>query len=311
MSSTAFDPARIAADFESQEPSSSEISAMAQVIDLHEALTATGYGAKEQRELGEVSDMLLRRASGSALQDAVNAIHALQQQIEALDIPSLSKPKGFFHSLFAPEKRQLAALRRNYTDISCLVDRLANQLDMARLALQKEIGLLDTLYASNQACYQAMNLKILAGEQALDMQKASAANTPDSESFADLFSARLNQLRQSKAICLQQALQIRLTQHNQQQVANKLKQTAELALPLWKNQLALALNIHKQQEIFTSYREAARRSFQALRDGSGDAAEKSQAALREIARFRETDLQLKQLMNETLQDIQEAKSMDA
>ena len=314
----AFDPARIAAEFEAQVPPPEDILSLAQGIDLKDPLTATGYGAKEQRELGDLSDMLLKRASGSGLQDALDAIHALQDRIDSLDIASLRPSKGLLGALFSPEKRKAAALRRNYTELSLLVDRLANRLDMAGLALQKEMGLLDTLYESNRACYHALHRKILAGELALERQRASEGADVTSDSFADLFSARLSQLRQSKAICLQTALQIRLTQYNQQAVVDKLKQTTELALPLWKNQLALALNIHQQQAALDVYRNAARRSLeamqqteQAVREGSGDVAEKSQATLTELERLREADLELKRLMEETLQDIQKAKSAEA
>ena len=140
--------------------------------------------------MGDVSDLLLKRASGGALEDAVGAIHDLQKQIAGLDIVSIGKPKGgFFVSLFSPEKRQYNALRRDYVQITYLVDRLANQMDMARLALQKEIGLLDTLYETNQACYHALELKILAGEQALAIaeQETTAEDRSASESFADMF----------------------------------------------------------------------------------------------------------------------------
>ena len=140
----AFDPAQIARDFETQAQltpeKKQEILSQAQGIDLKDSLIATGYGAKEQRDLGDVSDMLLQRASGSALEDAVAAIHTLQEQIAGLDIASLSAPKGFFAKLFSPSKRKYSALQRDYTEITYLLDRLANQIDMARLALQRKWG---------------------------------------------------------------------------------------------------------------------------------------------------------------------------
>jgi uncharacterized protein YaaN involved in tellurite resistance len=246
----------------------------------------------------------------------VGAIHDLQKQIAGLDIVSIGKPKGgFFVSLFSPEKRQYNALRRDYVQITYLVDRLANQMDMARLALQKEIGLLDTLYETNQACYHALELKILAGEQALAIaeQETTAEDRSASESFADLFSDCLHQLRQSKTISLQLAVQIRLIQHNQQVVADKLKQMTDLALPLWQNQLALALNMSRQQEALSAYRKAARQTAdamgqarQALREGSKDTAQEGKAVLTELERLKEADLQLQQLLEEALASAQQA-----
>ncbi|MDI9520421.1 MAG: toxic anion resistance protein [Bacillota bacterium] len=301
----AFDPAGIAADFDVPALTDSELLSLTRDIDLKDPLTATGYGAKEQRELGELSDNLLKRAFESTLEDAVSKIHALQEQISSLDIASLSPPKGFFRSLFSPAKRQYAALRRDYTEISYLMDRLADQIDLAGLALQKEKSLLDTLYDANRENHHALAKKILAGEQALKDFRQTDAKKKENEAFDDLFSGRLNQLRQSKTISLQLALQIRLTQHNLGQVIKKLRQIMDLALPLWRSQLALALNINDYQEALGEYRSTAGRTTaamkqaqQALKEGSAGNDQENKAVLAELDRLREADQRLKQLMEE-------------
>ncbi|MGI6236303.1 MAG: toxic anion resistance protein [Candidatus Excrementavichristensenella sp.] len=317
---TAFDPAQIAKDFESHAQLSPEerhdIQVRARGIDLKDALTVTGYGAKEQRDLGDVSDILLSRVSGSALEDAVDAIHALQQQIAGLDVVSLRMPKGFFSSLFSPGKRQYTALQRDCSEMIYLVDRLANQIDMARLALQKEIGLLDTLYESNRACYHALERKILAGELALAhaKQEKTAKDASGIASFVDLFSDRIRRLRQSKTISLQLALQIRLTQHNQKLVADKLKQMTEFALPLWQSQLALALNMNRQREAWGAFRVAARQTAQTmdharqtLNEGRRDPVQAGKNASFELERLKEAHSKLKQLLEEALANAQQAK----
>ncbi|MGI6690449.1 MAG: toxic anion resistance protein [Christensenellales bacterium] len=319
--SSTFDPVQIARDFETQAQLTleqrQEVLIQARNIDLQDALTATGYGAKEQRSFGDLSDLLLKRASGDALGDAVAAIHALQEQIESLNIEALRKPKGLLASLLSKEKRQYAALRRDYTEITYLIDRLANNLDMARLALQKEWGMLDTLYERNRACYHALAQKILAGEQALAdaMREEPAQDGTNSTQFVDLFSGRLHQLRQSKTISLQLALQIRLTQHNQQLVIDKLKQMTEFALPLWQSQLALALNMNRQQEALGAYRRAARQAVEAmdqaqyaLKEGGRDAMQEGDNVLTELERLKKADVQLKQLLEETLVSAQQAKN---
>ncbi|MGI6172443.1 MAG: toxic anion resistance protein [Christensenellales bacterium] len=315
-----FDPAQIAEDFETRlqlAPEEREKALLsARDIDPQDAITATGYGAKEQRDLGELSDMLLKRASGSGLAEAVDAIRALQEQIAGLDIASLAAPKGFFASLFSKGKRQYAALRRDYTEISYMLDRLANQIDMARLTLQKEIGLLDTLYEKNLACCRALEGKIVAGEQAIDLAKRKQAENDAMGSKASVgaFSDRIYQLRQSKTIGMQLAVQIRLTQYNQQVVAQKLKQMTEFALPLWQSQLALALNVNLQQEALGAYRSAARQAADAteqarrsLKDTGKGAARAGKAVLAELERLKEADIDLKQLLEETLVHAQKTR----
>ncbi|NMD37762.1 MAG: hypothetical protein GYA87_03665 [Christensenellaceae bacterium] len=311
----AFDPAQIARDFETQFSSEEkqELVLQAKNINIKDSLTISAFGAQEQRELSDVSDMLLKRASGTALEDAVAAINDLQEQIASLDIVSLGSSKGFFAKLFSSNKRKYNNLRRDYTEITFMVDRLSNQIGMARLALLKEIGLLDTLYDSNLKYYRALERKIIIGEQALAIAQQEKSIQDKQESF--LFSERLNQLRQSKTVSLQLAVQIRLTQHNQKLVVEKLKQITEVALPLWKSQLALALNIKQQQEALGAYREAAQRTVevmgkteQALKDGKGLAAEEGENILTELERLKDADFQLKLLMEETISSAQKAKN---
>lgn len=315
-----FDPAQIAEDFETRlrlAPEEREKALLsARDIDPQDAITATGYGAKEQRDLGELSDMLLKRASGSGLAEAVDAIRALQEQIAGLDIASLAAPKGFFASLFSKGKRQYAALRRDYTEISYMLDRLANRIDMARLTLQKEIDLLDTLYEKNLACCRALEGKIVAGDKAIDLakQKQTENGATGTKAFVGSFSDRLYQLRQSKTIGMQLAVQIRLTQYNQQVVAQKLKQMTEFALPLWQSQLALALNVNLQQEALGAYRSAARQAADAteqarrsLKEGGKGAAREGKAVLAELERLKEADIDLKQLLEETLVHAQKTR----
>jgi uncharacterized protein YaaN involved in tellurite resistance len=240
----------------------------------------------------------------------------LQKEITSLDVASLYTPKGCLVKLFAPGKRQYASLRKNYTEMSYLVDRLTNQIDLAGLALQKEMSLLDSLYESNLACYRALESRILAGEQALAIKEENTTSANNnSGSFVSLFQDRLFQLKQSKTVSMQLALQIRLTQYNQQVVIDKLKQLTDFALPLWQNQLALALNINHQQEALSAYRNAAKQAAEAmnkakqtLKESSTDVQQEGKQVLTELERLKEADQQLQQLLKETIDSARKAKN---
>lgn len=246
-----FDPALIADDFKAREIP--DLDALAKQVDLSQALTATGYGAKEQRGLGEVSAYLLNRTDNKAMDRALAAIKALLSQIEEINIASLSEPRGIFAGLFSKNGRRFSALKKDYPRISQLVDRLAGELDMAQLMLQKENSLLQQMYDSNKATYHALDVKIAAGERAVALQQAG-----ENMEFLDLFMNRLSQLKTSKALGLQTGVQIRLTQHNISLVSDKLKETMDVLLPLWQNQLALAMSLQKSQEAFRTTKDTAK-----------------------------------------------------
>jgi uncharacterized protein YaaN involved in tellurite resistance len=114
---------------------------------------------------------------------------------------------------------------------------------------------------------------------------------------------------------MQLALQIRLTQYNQQVVIDKLKQLTDFALPLWQNQLALALNINHQQEALSAYRNAAKQAAEAmnkakqtLKESSTDVQQEGKQVLTELERLKEADQQLQQLLKETIDSARKAKN---
>lgn len=322
-----FDPAQVAADFETPPLSSAEarerVERLAAGIDLMDSLTAASYGAKEQRELGDQASYLLSRAHEGAQENAMAAIDALLEQIRALQIDQVDRPRPFPLCLFSRGGRKLRKLKKNYGAISLLIDRLTEKLDLAMLGLIKERALLDSMYRGGKEAYHALNWRILAGELALKRhqegpQGDTKAGHQDKDSFIPAFSQRLTQLRQSKAIGLQQAIQIRLTQFNQSLLIDKLNQTINIALPLWQEQLALALRIDRQQELLSTYRDAAKDTADALNAakaaleaGETDTSHHTEKALDSLIKLRQADRQLKALMEGSIAIARETSAKES
>lgn len=313
---TAFDPARVTADFAAALPLSPQqaesLTQLAGSLNLGDMLTVTSYGAKEQRDLGDVSANLLRRAQGPAMDKAFLAIEELLNQVHDLKLSELEKPGGLFGFL-SPAKRHYRMLQTDFERISLLVDRLADQLDLAWLGLSKESAMLDTLYEANLQGYRDLNSRIIAGEMALQMAQQVQHLHKDKAYQLELFEKRLHELRTTRAVSQQMALQIRLTQFNQQVVMDKLRQTLDQALPLWQNQLALALNLHHQQTALRNYRSAANKvthamqdTTQAIKQGSQDTKTQTQTALSAIDQLKQADFALQQIMQDALGSVKNA-----
>lgn len=319
-----FDPAQIAHDFAPAKGALNQEDAgragqIAQGLDLTDPIIAMGFGAGAQRELSEYAGYLLSRAASGSEDMAQGAISGLLEKIRELNIGELGEEKGgFFGRVFGGAKRGAAALRRDYGEITLLVDRLAAELDRARLMLLKDISLLDTMYDKNLAAYRALSLLISAGEEALGRFRAektplSAGGIPgldgsrERAEAAERFAQRLHQLRLSQNVSLQMAAQILLSQFNQRLLADKLQQSLYQAIPLWQNQLAMALNIQRQHEHLGNYRDSMRTATDAMRHNTRELKEGA-AALKQadgggagsLEELRQADRQLIAAMEEAL-----------
>ena len=76
----------------------------------------------------------------------------------------------------------------------------------------------------------------------------AAQEVSDYASMCDRFEKRLHDLELTRAICLQNAPQIRLIQNNSILLSDKIHSTLVNTLPLWKNQMIITLGLAHSKE---------------------------------------------------------------
>ena len=69
----------------------------------------------------------------------------------------------------------------------------------------------------------------------------------DYTQFLDRLDKRTHDLRLARQITIQQAPQIRLIQNTNQALAEKIQASVNTAIPLWKNQVVIALTLLRQK----------------------------------------------------------------
>ena len=69
------------------------------------------------------------------------------------------------------------------------------------------------------------------------------------EDFIDRLDKRIYDLQLSRDIALQSAPQIRMIQNINQSLAEKIQSSLMTSIPLWKNQMAIALSLSNQRQI--------------------------------------------------------------
>lgn len=215
--------------------------------------------------------------------------------------------------------------------VSAQVDRISIELDKNKALLVKDIQLLDGLYQQNKDYFDVLNLYIAAAEQKKSeieqhvlpeiRQRVKAADdqmvvqdVADMEQFVDRLEKRIYDLKLSRQISLQSAPQIRMIQNVNQALAEKIQSSILTSIPLWKNQMAIALTLQRQQKAATAQKqvtdttnEILLRNSEMLRQNARVTAEENERGIVDIETLKTTQDNIIQTIEETLQIQQEGR----
>jgi uncharacterized protein YaaN involved in tellurite resistance len=162
-----------------------------------------------------------------------------------------------------------------YEKIEVQIDRISASLDKARMDLLKDIGVFDMMFEHNREYFKELELYIAAGEMKVEelnakiipemKRKAEGSDDPmvsqqvnDTVQMANRFGKKVHDLKLSKTISLQMAPQIRLVQNNNRILVDKIQTSILNTIPLWKNQVIIAMGIFKQANALKMQQEVDR-----------------------------------------------------
>ncbi len=233
-------------------------------IDLSSKSNIIQYGAAAQNQMVSFSENVLRQVRTKDLGTVGDTLAGLVTEIKTFD-KAINRGGilGFFRSL----KRKLIHLKAEYTRIEKNMGQVEVQLEKHYQTLMKDINVFDKLFEQNEQYFRDLSLYIYAGEEKLKEVnenllpamriEAEERNDPqsvqkykDMEQQAHQFDKKLHDLKLSRMISLQLAPQIRLVQNNSAVLMDKIHSSIVNTLPLWRNQMVLALGlVHSQQAL--------------------------------------------------------------
>jgi len=234
-------------------------------IDLTSKNTIIQYGAACQSRMTTFSETVLTQIRNKDLGTVGETLSGLVSDLQTLD-KSINKPGGFWGFLMSLKKKVLY-IKAAYSKIETNVVQVERQLEKHYQTLLKDIHLFDRLYEQNEQYYRDITLYIQAGEEKINevqqtvlpqlKAEAEQSNNPqlvqqcrDMEQQLNQFDKKLHDLRLSRMISLQLAPQIRLVQNNSSMLMDKIQSSIVNTLPLWRNQMVLALGlVHSQQAL--------------------------------------------------------------
>lgn len=297
-----------------------KVVAFVEKIDITDTAGVLSYGVGSQRKVSEFSERALTGVRNNDLGEIGNDISSLIVTLKDFDPDKQEKsgPLAIFHKA----KNNLEALRTRYTAVEKNVREISDTLEGHQRTLLKDIATLDQLYALNEAYFKELTMYVVAGKEKLEQVRsgelaqlqAKAAQTglsEDAQAARDLaqkcdrFEKRIYDLELTRQVALQTAPQIRMVQNSDAVMAEKIQSTVVNTIPLWKNQMVIALGIEHatqaaraQREVADMTNELLKKNADKLKVATVDAAREAERGVVDIETLKHTNEQLISTLDE-------------
>ncbi|SFX54416.1 toxic anion resistance protein [Olsenella sp. kh2p3] len=297
-----------------------KVESFVEKIDITDTAGVLSYGVGSQRKVSEFSERALAGVRNNDLGEIGNDISSLIVTLKDFDPDKQEKsgPLAIFHKA----KNNLEALRTRYTAVEKNVREISDTLEGHQRTLLKDIATLDQLYALNEAYFKELTMYVVAGKEKLEQVRsgelaqlqAKAAQTglaEDAQAARDLaqkcdrFEKRIYDLDLTRQVALQTAPQIRMVQNSDAVMAEKIQSTVVNTIPLWKNQMVIALGIEHatqaaraQREVADMTNELLKKNADKLKVATVDAAREAERGVVDIETLKHTNEQLISTLDE-------------
>ena len=259
---------------------------LASKIDATDQQAVITYGAAAQTKLGEFSQSMLNHVQAADIGPVGDSLTELMYRLQEANPDELRAGEGnLFKRMFGKVKQSIFEITAKYQKIGAQIDKIAVKLDKEKDGLLKDNLMLEQLYQKNKDYFDALNIYIAAGELKMQelqtkiipeaMKKAEETNDQmdvqianDYTQFLDRLDKRTHDLRLARQITIQQAPQIRLIQNTNQALAEKIQASVNTAIPLWKNQVVIALTLLRQKDAVTAQRQVSETTNDLLKKNS-------------------------------------------
>ncbi len=306
-------------------PERAEIDALIKQIDLNDTHSLLYFGAPAQQQLASISDDMLEGVRNKDTGPAGEALNRMVGTVRDFDLGSLdpNRKPGFFARLLGKTKPVAEFLQR-YEEVRNQIDAIGDDLERHKTQLLKDIAQLDRLYVANLEYFHHLEHYIVAGEEKLKqldeqdipaMERAAeegkaltvAQQLRDLRANRDALERRVHDLKLTRQVAMQSLPSIRLVQENDKGLINKIVSTTANTLPLWRQQLAQAVTIHRSREAADVIRSAGdltnellRANAENLRQGNIEARREMERGVFDIEAVKQANASLIQTIEESL-----------
>lgn len=309
-----------------------QVDAFAERIDLHNSNAIMQYGAGTQKKMSDFSDLALENVKNKDMGEVGKLISGLVTELKDFDIEE--EDKGFF-KFFKKQGNKLIAMKAKYDKTEESVDDIVQVLENHQIQLLKDVATLDKMYDLNLTYFKELSMYIAAGKKRLEevrngelkelQEKAAqtgdaqdAQNAKDFGALCDRFEKKLHDLELTRQIAIQTGPQIRLVQDSDTLMAEKIQSTIVNTIPLWKNQMVIAMGVEHSNQAAKAQHEVSeltnsllKKNAEQLHTASVETAKESERGIVDIETLKKTNSELISTLDDVLKIQEEGRSKRA
>ncbi len=305
-----------------------QVKEFAKQIDISNSNAILNYGAGTQKKLSDFSEKALESVRTKDMGEVGDMITKLIGELKDFDVEE--NEKGLF-AFFKKSSNRMTELKAQYAKVETNVNVIITELEKHQVTLLKDVDMLDKMYDANLAYFKELTMYIAAGKQKLNevregelkelQAKADATGlaedaqkAKDLAGLCDRFEKKLYDLQLTRTIALQSGPQIRMVQNSDTLMAEKIQSTIVNTIPLWKNQMVIAIGVEHagqaakaQREVSDMTNELLKKNADALKVATIASAQESERGVVDIETLKHTNEQLISTMDEVLRIQTEGK----
>ncbi len=301
-------------------------------LDISDSTQILQYGAAAQEKISKFSDSILEDVKTKNTGEVGDLLANLVSEIKSFDRDvSSSSKKGLISKLFTSAKKEFDYVVAKYSKIEKNIDTIEGGLEKDKLRMLKDITVFDTMYDKNLEYFKEISLYIIAGERKLEelrevelpkLKKAAEKSgdqldvqkVNDLENLINRFEKKIYDLKTTRIISIQMAPQIRLLQNNEAELVEKIQSSITNTIPLWKNQMVLALGINSAKQALKGQQAVSKltndmlvKNSETLKQGSIEIARESERAIVDVETLQKTNQDLIETLDSVIKIHEEGR----
>lgn len=303
-------------------------------IDLKNSQLSSVYGSNAQKSIAKFSETILNEIRSKDVGEVGELMSDLLVKVNDVDIQNFGE-KSLVDKIFGGPKKQIEKYLARFQNMESQIDKISAKLETARMELLKDVGVFDKLYQENISYFKELEIYIRAGEESIDEMREKALPelykqaeesvepmamqvVKDFEENVNRFEKRIFDLKTSKAVAIQTAPQIKLIQNNDMLLVDKITDSINNTIPLWKSQVIIALGLNRQQEIVDMQKQVSdttnellKRNSESLRHSTVEIQKEAQRSTIDVNTIKEVNKNLIDTIRESMQIEEDAKNQRA
>ena len=309
-----------------------EVQALVKQINLGDPGSILRFGAATQSRAAAAADAMLEGARNQETGQAGQTLSGLLSTLKGFDVTKVAEKPNLLARWFTKGGAEVTRIIQQYEGVKGQVESIGDRLDMHRTKLLEDVERIERLYLATLDWFHALGTHIAAGEHVLAqtdrevipaLVKEAEAKPDDDlapQRLRDLRSARdelerrTHDLRLTRQVAMQALPSLRLIQENDKALASKIHSVLANTVPLWRQQLAQALAIHRMREAGQAVKAATdltnellTANAETLRRGNAEARVELERGVFDMAAVRKANAALVATIEDSLRIADQAR----